>query len=194
VGNDEDLSSVELDSRQVGDRWDKWLQSLNEDDRRRADHIISSLRMLGDPSPEIAAYSEITEDIPQLARLLLLHRIWVEAINPFRDDGSWIRQRIAQAGSDSVSFLADTAEALRRMLGSGVSPDDIRCVAHGVAFETVFRVVEVIDELYSPESATAGWAIMELDATGKLTGRPIAALHEDVLTSDPSSRRKGPTA
>jgi hypothetical protein len=189
VGNDEDLSSVELDSRQVGGRWDKWLQTLNEDDRRRADHIVSSLRRLRDPSPELAAYSEITEDIPQLARLLLLHRLWVEAINPFRADESWIRQSIAQAGSSSVPFLAETAEALQRMLGSGVSPDDIGRIAHGVAFETVFRVVEVIDELYSPESTTTGWALMEIDTAGKPTGRPIAALHEDVLTSDPTDRR-----
>lgn len=185
MDSDEDRSSTELNYEAEG-KWNKWLLTLNEDDRRRAEYIIHTLANLGDPSPVLAAYSEIVEDIPQLSRFLLLRRLWLEVIRPFRDDMSWIYQNLEQAENESATFIADAGLALRHMLGVGVPHDEIARVAYVVAYETVFKMIEVIDELYSPESNLHGWALMEIDAAGAPTGRPIAALHEDVLTSEPS--------
>ena len=164
--------------------YDSWLPSISEADRSRVEELVLRLRSLGDSVPEMGAYSEIVEDIPQLSRLAIIRRLWTVAINRYRDDASWIRAIIEQAPGSEDQFAVDTGSALQRMFDCGVSQEDVRQVARAVAYEAVFSAVEIVDEGCSPEIEGVGWALMELNREGVATGRQIAALHEDILTGE----------
>lgn len=80
------------------------------------------------------------------------------------------------------------------MLDRGVAPEDVQAVARFVAFEAVFAAPHRIDQGHDAERADDGpyWALMEVDQDGALTGRPIDALREDILSLDPSGRASRP--
>ncbi|AGZ40971.1 hypothetical protein [Actinoplanes friuliensis] len=144
-----------------------WLQ-LSIDDRRRAEKIVAALHELGCDEPQSWAESEISENIPQLARYRFLHTVWPQMIDSWRD------------GIDNIP-------AARRVVDSGAGADDVTQLARAVAYETVFAM---LCHLEDGESAGAlpGWALNEVGAAGHPTGRRLGTLHEDLLTLDPSGQ------
>lgn len=64
-----------------------------------------------------------------------------------------------------------------------------------IAFETAFGVLNRIDEGYDPAAGddAPGWTLIETDADGTPTGRPVGGLHEDVLSLDPTGREGKPS-
>jgi hypothetical protein len=67
-------------------------------------------------------------------------------------------------------------------------------VARSVAYEAVFGTLSVVDEGSDPDAddVCPGWALMELDAEGSLSGRQLGGLHESLLSLDPSGREGRP--
>ncbi len=167
---------------------ENWLTSLDADTRVRVEKLSQTLRDLGDTTPDLGAYSEVTENIPQLARFLVLRHLWPHTIDRYRDKTSWILSWIGQAERDSSGTFADAGRALRRMIDAGITPEDIGSVARAIAYEAVFDVLDTIDEGRDPHVSEPGWALMELNGDGELTGRTVAALHEDILTMNPSQK------
>lgn len=63
-----------------------------------------------------------------------------------------------------------------------------------VAYSTAFGVLYRIDEGSDLAAGDApGWVLMETLADGRPTGRSVAALHEDILTMDPTGREGRPS-
>jgi hypothetical protein len=172
-----------------------WLQELDRQTRVQAESLIDRLARAEAADPEEWAYSEITENIPQLARFLVLRRLWGDLIDPWRDNAAWIENMIASAEKDPGDYFSDAGLALRRLLEKGVDPADIASIARYVAYETAFGVVHTIDEGHDPEHSGdgwPGWTLIETDANGDSTGRPVGGLHEDLLSLDPSGREGRP--
>ena len=64
-----------------------------------------------------------------------------------------------------------------------------------IAYESVFGVLNAIDDEYDPEvddDPLPGWRLMELDPQGDLTGRDVGGLHESILGMDPTGREGRP--
>jgi hypothetical protein len=176
--------------------YDEWFATLSTDQQSKANELVSTLRALGADCPEDWARSEVSEDIPQLARFLVLRRIWPDLIDSWRrEPDRWIRQSVEAAGRNPKGHFADAGAALRRMTESGVSTADIASVARMVAYETAFGVVDIIDEGHEPDAPSTAprWALMEFGADGRMTGRDVCSLHEDILSMDPSGREGQPT-
>ncbi|MBC6456678.1 hypothetical protein HKK72_01925 [Actinomadura sp. HBU206391] len=129
---------------------------------------------LGETEPEHAAYSEITENIPQLARFLALRHIWPRLIDNWTDPGALER-----------------VPAARRLLAAGADRDDLARVARSAAYDTAFALLYSLSadgrDYEAPED-TPGWVLMETTPEDELTGRMVQALHEDLVTMDPSGR------
>jgi hypothetical protein len=126
------------------------------DDRHRAPQVL-------------AAPSELSENIPQLARYRFLHSLWPQMIDSWRDEG-----------------VIDIPAA-RRAIDSGASPDDVAQIARAVAYETVFAMLAHLAGQESAEDLPT-WALTEVDAAGRPTGRHLDMLHEDLLLLDPSGQ------
>ena len=171
--------------------YDRWFATLSAAQQAKASELVSILRALNADDPESWAQSEISEDIPQLARFLALRRIWPEYINSWiRDPGRWVTQSVNGAGKNPQGDFADAGAALGRMMERGVSPADIASVARMVAYETAFAVLNHIDEGYDPGAPEdgPGWLLVETGADGRTTGRHIRGLHKSLFAMDPSAR------
>jgi len=137
------------------------------------DDLTRRMAELGAPDPAGWARSEINEGFAQQARYLFLRSIWPEIINRYASE-EYIREIPAAARLlDGGASLADVTTALR-------------AVAYAAAFEVINRIDDGYDH-YAP-SGSPGWNLIEVDADYRPTGRDIRALHEDLLSLDPSGR------
>ncbi|MET9633085.1 hypothetical protein ABZX92_37070 [Lentzea sp. NPDC006480] len=121
---------------------------------------------LGADDPDEWANSEITEDIPQLARFRFLRGMW----------------SIVDRCGPSTGMVHETGEAAReRLLALGADPADLQAFARMVAHESLFSALCFLDD---PTSAgdipgLPGWALIETSGD-ELTGRLVQGLYEDM--------------
>lgn len=154
--------------------------------------LTELFRKLGAPDPETWARSQIDEGIDQLSRFVFLRAAWESVLPPA--DASWIAGLLKSAKARPEAPGADAGLALERMLAAGVDPKDIDEVARVMQYETLFGVCALLDEgpnAPEPELADFGWRLMRTDGSGECLG-PIDAVHEDLLSLDPSGREMRP--
>ena len=111
--------------------------------------------------------SELSENIPQLARYRFLSMLWPTMINSWRQ------------GIDNVPATA-------RILAAGADRADLVQLARAVAYETVFGMLYHLDDDGRDDDGLPFWELKEIDPSGQPTGRTISAIFEDLLTMDPS--------
>ena len=167
-----------------------WLSSLPPTARAKAQKLIERMKELGAPDAEEWVRSEVTEDIPQVARFLILRRLWRE-MDMWRDDADTLLKHVlAEAERNPDGYFADAGRAIQKMLAAGIEIEDIARVARMAAYEAMFSLVQVIDDGGDPDSGDdlPGWALAEIDANGEGTGRVVDALHESILELNPEGR------
>src|SRR5438045_5884838 len=125
-----------------------WLESLDPVMRAKAQQMIDRLAALGCPDAEQWVQSEIQEDIPQTARYLVLRRLWQYIDDWQINIEDYLPRLLSLAGKDSEQAFADGELALKKMVDAGVRAEDIGAFARMVAYESMFTVVEIIDEGY----------------------------------------------
>jgi hypothetical protein len=148
-----------------------WLRQMPADDQQRAQKIVTALQELGCDEPRAWARTEISENIPQLARYRFLRSLWPEMIDSWR------------SGIDNIP-------AARRAIGSGADPHDVAQLARAVAYATVFAMLDHLAD-DEPDEGMPTWVLTEVDPAGYLTGRHFDALDEDLLSLDPSRHDRG---
>jgi hypothetical protein len=128
---------------------------------------------LGVADPVDLIKSEVLEDLPQLARFVLLRSLWRGAIDAWSEPGS-----------------LDQLPAAQRLLAAGADGEDLVRLVRAVAYETVFVTLDELDTGSDVNSTgvDVGWVVMESGEDGSPTGRTLAGLHEDLMTMDPSGR------
>jgi hypothetical protein len=85
--------------------------------------------------------------------------------------------------------------AANRLAAAGGSLDDLRLLARGVAYSTIFRLLYLLDEgpnfalrdvLKVWEPGFPEWALVLRDNDGRSTDQVLHSLHEGLLMADPS--------
>lgn len=145
----------------------------------RLERLTNVFESLGADDARGWASSEVEEDIPQLARYLVLRLLWRYAVD------IW----------DTADAL-DRVPAARRLLAAGADRADLVRLARHAAYSAVHSTLYRIGEGFDPEAdidGLPGWMLMEttdvsLGEYVQLTGRKVDSLHEDILMMDPSGR------
>jgi hypothetical protein len=171
------VPKLSLTARLYSDQMSSWtdaLATMNAENRAAAIMLHDRFALLGAADAEEWALSEISENIPQLARFLALRRIWPDLID-------------AWAAPDAL----ESSPAAARLLAHGADRQDLVRLSRLSAYETAFALLARLtaqghDEL-APGPAP-GWRLMETAPQGELTGRTVASLHESLLSLDPSGR------
>lgn len=191
------------------------LESLDGEQRRRAEELAEQFRAAGADDPEGWAASEVAEDIPQLARFLFLRSLWRGAGQWKLPPETWFAEMapqpavedaaIAEEDDDTPTLVASSSDgvvdedgdppflaaeqAVRRILAAGVDPEDLKEVARAIFLHTAFDAVHTVDEGHDPEAGEEmpGWLLVEVGADLVLTGRVLPGLHEDLLTTEPDA-------
>ena len=153
--------------------WDEWLASLPEDERARAVALRARFAELGATDPQEWARTEVEEDVPQLARFLILRQIWRDAINSFEREGQ-------------VEMLP----AARRLLDAGAEHADVVAIARRAAYDAAYATLYAIDVPHPnlDDESLPEWRLHETAGDGRHAGRHIDYLHADLVATDPSGR------
>ena len=145
----------------------------------RVERLTNVFESLGADDARDWASSEVEEDIPQLARFLVLRLLWRYAVD------IWEK-------ADEL----DRVPAARRLLAAGADRADMVRLARRAAYGAVHSTLYRIGEGFDPDAGIdglPGWMLMETTDVSlgdhvRLTGRTVDGLHEDILTMDPSGR------
>lgn len=174
--------------------FEEWLAALAPSRRQEALELLHKLNALGVDDAESRVRSEVSEGIAQFARYLVLRGIWPDHIDSWvRNPKAWVEHTMKAAESQPDGDFAEAGRAVGRALAAGVSMTDLGAIARMIAFETAFGVVNHIDEGHDPAAGVdaPGWLLVETDADGSPTGRPISGLHEDILSMAPTGDEEG---
>ncbi|MEY9949860.1 hypothetical protein [Kitasatospora sp. GAS1066B] len=153
--------------------WQAWLSSLDAPRQAVALSLCAQFEALGALDGADWARSEISEDLPHLARFRLLRSLWRSPIDCWADPGA-----------------LDQLPAAQRLVAAGADRADLVLLARAVAYEAVFTTLEELDAGgdVNVSEVGVGWVVMEAREDGSSTGRCLSGLHEELLTMDPSGR------
>jgi hypothetical protein len=171
--------------------------SFTEEERAKYARLVDQFRAVGADVPEDWALSEVAENIPQLARYLVLRHLWRREIDTWTDDTNWIQDMIGRAERQPTGLFADAGDALRRLMSLGATQEDLGRLARYFAYSTVFGTLNTIDSGADAEvdDEYPGWTLMETTGPEEaVTGRFAGGLHESVLSMDPTGREGRPPA
>jgi hypothetical protein len=162
--------------------YEEWFATLPPDAQERTRVLVEQFRQLGAEDPEDWARSEVSEDIAQLARFLVLNRIRADCLEKWTRPGEL--DNLARYDDDFGTLLAELRAA-------GLKDDLIARFAQKAAAKAAFDVVHVIDEGYDADAPRdmPTWSLEEGDSEGELTGRNVVGLHESFFEFDPTRRQ-----
>ena len=168
----------------------EWLDSLDAQERAKADRMIAILERFGADDPVSWVSSELREDIPQVARFLFLHEIRSRLLNPF-SYGRSLKPGTPDMNPAEMEARGD--QAYQRLLDAGANPDDIEDVARGAASRTVFEFISLLDGVLESEydaiEEAPRWKLAEVTGPleeSELTGRCLDSLHESLYDMYPT--------
>ena len=158
-----------LENLSVGDKkfYCCEIANWNNDQKTQLEELANLFLSVGAKNPISWAYSEITEDVPQLGRFLLLKHMHgiIKDTNGIIVEASEFDDDIQNKMNLISEVLGE--ELLNKML-----------YAYGKAI--LSGVISFIDEgNYSAKTDGISWHLCETTAKGESTGRVIQGLHED---------------
>ncbi|MGW2425768.1 hypothetical protein ACWC0C_42145 [Streptomyces sp. NPDC001709] len=153
--------------------WQEWLNSLDVPRKTATQWLGAQFSALGVTDPVDLVKSEVLEDLPRLARFVLLRSLWRGAVDGWAEPAS-----------------LDQLPAAQRLLAARADREDLVRLVRAVAYEAVFATLDELDAGGDVNSSgvDVGWVVMESSEDGSPTGRALSGLHEDLLTMDPSGR------
>lgn len=110
------------------------------------------------------------------------------------DQPAWIARwrRLAESGFPFIDV-----PAMERLLAAGADPEDLTDLVRSAQMLTAYNIANLIDDprLAIPDNldvpeGTVDWALMHRDASGAIA--EIGALHEEIMSWDPSGRGGAP--
>jgi hypothetical protein len=160
----------------------EWLESLDAQERAKADRKIALLERFGADDPVSWVSSEMRDNIPQVARFLFLHEIRSQLINNYSYGGN---QQPVPTNLHPREIEVKGDEAYRRLLDTGANQHDIEDVARGEACRTVWEFICLLDGVLESEyddiEGAPRWKLAEVTGPleqSELSGRCLDALHE----------------
>ncbi|MFT0212316.1 hypothetical protein VQ643_06825 [Pseudomonas sp. F1_0610] len=155
----------------------------------KREDLINRLKQAGAKNPKSWASSEISENIAQFGRFLMLKNL-----TQLHND---IQGNLSYAGDIGCS-VAPEYQALCEKLANGtqkpesvvvyeklcelLGEQNIAYFLHDYGKGLIGQVIDLLDEgNYNLEQDKVGWLLVETDEHGMTTDRPIQGLHEDFL-------------
>jgi len=153
--------------------FNEWFDSLSEANQQNTRRISALLEEMGAQDPNSWARSEVSENLAQTARYIVLSRIRRETIDKWSTPGEIDRD---SQYSDEYKSIVSQLKSL------GASEDLLVQFAKNIAYSTAFSICYIIDEgvdPWGPEEAP-GWSPVEINSEGELTGRDVGSIHESL--------------
>src|SRR5262245_36216570 len=133
-------------------------------------------------------------EVEMTPKQIFLRGVWAK----IPDEGavSWVGRVAKQPLSDGP--LGDFGALVKKMLDAGIKAQEIARFAKIIGYETAFGIMYLLGdphasyEGFPPESEQLRWQLYLIDPESKEPGEPLRALHESLLSMDPSGREMRP--
>jgi len=125
---------------------------------------------------------------------IFLRGVWTKI--PDETDVLWVRRVAKQPLSDHP--LGDMGPLLKKMLDAGITAGEIARLAKLIGYETAFGIMYLLEdphasyEGFPPEPDKLQWRLYLIDPESEEPGEPLRALHESLLSRDPTGREMRP--
>ena len=125
---------------------------------------------------------------------IFLRGVWAKI--PDEADTSWVRRVAKQPASGSP--LGDFGTLVKKMRDAGIKDQEIARFAKLIGYETAFGIMYLLGdphasyEGFPPEPEQLHWQLYLIDPESEAPGEPLLALHESLLSMDPSGREMRP--
>jgi hypothetical protein len=155
------------------------------------DELLDLCRRMDLPDAEALVRSELSENIPQVARHAFLKGAWAGVVPD--GDLSWIENAERANPPGSNRPYAGVAEALRKLKKEGADVAAVAEIVRGMQAQLLFHISYLLadPDSVAGNDGTVGWALLEVSEEGEV-GRAIDGLHESVLSTDPTGREMRP--
>ncbi|MBP1960808.1 hypothetical protein [Paenibacillus aceris] len=157
-----------------------WLESLDKDNREKADNLIIAFEKLGHPNPLYGTFMEMTDkNSAELARFRFLYGLKRSLNSDFDDPEKYVNDLIKHG-------YPDTKEVIKKMVDADISVNEIISVVKSFFWDGMYWTVQQIgdpdfDNLDRDKNIRfPKWSLQEVDEKGKLTGRGVYNLNDDM--------------
>lgn len=149
--------------------FEKKIKSLSDEQIIALNELINRMENAGCKNPFSWAFSEITENIPQFARFLVLKNLFEIANDIDR------AIEFAEAYADNYS---DLEGKILQVVDKSLLKQYLAAYNRGM----IGRFVDLIDEgNKDADKYNVDWALLKTDSDGKHTEQIIQGLHEDLI-------------
>lgn len=136
--------------------------------------LCEQLKAAGATDPKSWVKSELQENIPQVARFLVL-----KGLTDIYHD---VDENIGE-----MDIYSDEVTDVYQKLASQLDNQELKRLLHFYGKSVIGKVIDMLDQGYLYDVNTkVGWSLMELNEQGETTDRLIQGLHEDFLEFDES--------
>lgn len=136
--------------------------------------LCEQLKAAGATDPKSWVKSELQENIPQVARFLVLKGL----TDIYRN----VDENIGEMG-----IYSDEETEVYQKLASQFDNQELKRLLHFYGKSVIGKVIEMLDQGYLYDvNDKVGWSLIELNEQGETTDRLIQGLHEDFLEFDES--------
>jgi len=158
-----------LDALPSNDYYVRKIAELTEKQKSELEDLLIRLEKAGAKKPLQWAFSEISENIPQFGRFLVLKKLF----------------EIAKSPKDNISMAYDFDEEIKHkfleisnIVGEEKILDFLTSFSKGV----MYNVAELIDEgNRNMDEDKVNWVLLKTDEDGKHSEQIIQGLHEDFM-------------
>jgi hypothetical protein len=125
---------------------------------------------------------------------IFLRGVWAKI--PDEAKVSWVRRVAKLPPSDGP--LGDLGPLVKKMLDAGLTAGEIARFAKLIGYETAIGIMYLLEdphacyEGFPPEPEQLQWRLYLIDPESKEPGETLRALHESLLSMDPSGREMRP--
>lgn len=136
--------------------------------------LCEQLKAAGATDPKSWVKSELQENIPQVARFLVL-----KGLTDIYHD---VDENIGE-----MDIYSDEVTDVYQKLASQFDNQELKRLLHFYGKSVISKVIDMLDQGYLYDvNDKVGWSLMELNEQGETTDRLIQGLHEDFLEFDES--------
>ncbi|MBG2874552.1 hypothetical protein I4902_15615 [Proteus alimentorum] len=131
--------------------------------------LYEQLKAAGATNPKSWVNSELQENIPQLARFLVL-----KGLTDIYHD--------VEGNISEMDIYSDEITEVYQKLASQIDNQELKELLHLYGKSIIGKVIDMLDQSYLyGVNDKVGWSLMELDDKGTTTDRLIQGLHEDFI-------------
>lgn len=131
--------------------------------------LYEQLKAAGATNPKSWVNSELQENIPQLARFLVL-----KGLTDIYHD--------VEGNISEMDIYSDEITEVYQKLASQIDNQELKELLHLYGKSIIGKVIDMLDQSYLyGVNDKVGWSLMELDDKGTATDRLIQGLHEDFI-------------